>query len=76
MGVSLPEFFLNKEPTELATPGGCQGRRLSARLPPATQFLRGESPGGLVFFSEVAFLQGAATKKLQSFPLPRPVLGI
>lgn len=57
MGVLLPEFFPNKEPSELATPGGCQGRRLSARLPPATQFLRGESSGGLGFFSEVTFLQ-------------------
>lgn len=65
---------LNKEPSELATPGGCQGRRLSARLPPATQFLERRESGAWVF-SEVTFLQ-EHTKKLQSFPRPRPVLGI
>lgn len=66
----ITEFFPNKEPTESAMPGGCQGWRLSTCLPPATQLLTGESSGGLVFFSEVSFLQGAATKKLQLFPMP------
>lgn len=69
-GCFITKFFPSKEPTESAMRGGCQGWRLSTCLPPATQLLTGESSGRLVFFSEVSFLQGAATKKLQPFPMP------